>query len=252
MSAERIARSTRRGRGKPDRLVRSAVGLRLVQYGLEVSSDVTSLAGGLLALADRGAGVPLRELALVGLTAAIITYFATGPVRVLANRLGAVAYPRERDVHVTPTPRMGGLAMFVGVVVAVFLASQLPALTRGFVYSTGMPAVLVAGAVIMGIGLIDDRWGLDALTKFAGQITAASVLVTMGVAWSVLYIPIGGVGTIVLGPVLFDSANAGADRVDRQRDELRRRTRWAGSRTGPDHSTGDLRLLDRIAPRSRR
>lgn len=163
-----------------------------------VSSDVTDLAGGLLALSDRGAGVPLRELALVGLTAAIITYFATGPVRVLATRLGAVAYPRERDVHVTPTPRMGGLAMFLGVVCAVFLASQLPALTRGFVYSSGMPAVLVAGAVIMGIGLIDDRWGLDALTKFAGQITAASVLVTMGVAWSVLYIPIGGVGTIVL------------------------------------------------------
>ena len=53
----------------------------------------------------------------------------------------------------------------------------------------------------MGIGLIDDRWGLDALTKFAGQITAASVLVTMGVAWSVLYIPIGGVGTIVLDQV---------------------------------------------------
>jgi UDP-GlcNAc:undecaprenyl-phosphate GlcNAc-1-phosphate transferase len=69
---------------------------------------------------------PLRELALVGLTAAIITYFATGPVRVLATRLGAVAYPRERDVHVTPTPRMGGLAIFVGIIAAVFLASQLP------------------------------------------------------------------------------------------------------------------------------
>jgi len=102
-----------------------------VQYGLEVSSDVTSLAGGLLALSDRSAGVPLRELALVGLTAAIITYFATGPVRVLATRLGAVAYPRERDVHVSPTPRMGGLAMFLGIISAVFLASQLPALTRG-------------------------------------------------------------------------------------------------------------------------
>ena len=116
------------------------------RYGLQVSSDITSLAGGLLALSDRSAGVPLRELALVGLTAAIITYFVTGPVRVLATRLGAVAYPRERDVHVTPTPRMGGLAMFVGVVSAVFLASQLPALTRGFVYSSGMPAVLVAKA----------------------------------------------------------------------------------------------------------
>ena len=62
--------------------------------------------------------MPLRELALVGLTAAIITYFATGWVRVLARRLGAVAYPRERDVHLQPTPRMGGLAMYIGVVAA--------------------------------------------------------------------------------------------------------------------------------------
>jgi len=151
-----------------------------------------------LGLSDRGAGVPLRELALVGLTAAIVTYFATGGVRLLAFRLGAVAYPRERDVHRHPTARMGGLAMYLGVVFAVFTASQLPALTRGFVYSSGMPAVVIAGGLVIGIGLIDDRWGLDALTKFAGQITAASVLVTMGVAWSVLYIPFGGIGTIVL------------------------------------------------------
>lgn len=160
-----------------------------------------SLAGGLLALSDRGAGVPLRELALVGLTAAIITYFATGSVRIFATKVGALAYPRDRDVHVQPTPRMGGLAMYLGIAAAVFLASQLPALTRGFIYSTGLPAVVVAGGLIMAIGLIDDRWGLDALTKFAGQITAASVLVTMGVAWSVLYIPFGGVGTIVLDQV---------------------------------------------------
>ena len=164
-------------------------------------SEAASLADGVLALSERGAGVPLRELALVGLTAAIITYFCTGWVRVLATRLGAVAIPRERDVHLQPTPRMGGLAMYIGVLAAVLLASQLPALTRGFVYSSGMPAVLVAGGIIMGIGLIDDKWGLDALTKFAGQITAASVLVTMGVAWSVLYIPVGGVGTIVLDQV---------------------------------------------------
>ena len=155
-------------------------------------------ASGVLALSDRGAGVPLRELALVGLSAATITYFVTGPVRVLATRIGAVAYPRSRDVHTRPTPRMGGLAMYIGIVAAVFLASQLPALTRGFVYSTGMPAVLLAGGGIMVVGLLDDKWGLDALTKFAGQITAASVLVTMGVAWSVLYIPFGGVGTVVL------------------------------------------------------
>jgi UDP-GlcNAc:undecaprenyl-phosphate/decaprenyl-phosphate GlcNAc-1-phosphate transferase len=173
----------------------------LLQYGSPVITAGSDVAQSLLAPSDRGAGVPLRELALVGLAAASITYFCTGWVRVLAMRLGAVAHPRERDVHIQPTPRMGGLAMYIGVLAAVLLASQLPALTRGFVYSSGMPAVLVAGGLIMGIGLIDDRWGLDALTKFAGQITAASVLVTMGVAWSVLYIPIGGVGTIVLDQV---------------------------------------------------
>ncbi|BBX15472.1 decaprenyl-phosphate N-acetylglucosaminephosphotransferase [Mycolicibacterium duvalii] len=171
-----------------------------MDYGAAVMFP-SSMSESVLALSDRGAGVPLRELALVGLTAAIITYLATGLVRVLAMRWGAVAYPRERDVHLQPTPRMGGLAMYLGVVAAVLLASQLPALTRGFVYSSGMPAVVVAGGLIMLVGLIDDRWGLDALTKFAGQITAASVLVTMGVAWSVLYIPFGGVGTIVLDQV---------------------------------------------------
>ncbi|MDT5009734.1 MAG: UDP-GlcNAc:undecaprenyl-phosphate/decaprenyl-phosphate GlcNAc-phosphate transferase [Mycobacterium sp.] len=164
-------------------------------------SEAAVLSDGVLALYERGAGVPLRELALVGLTAAIITYFCTGWVRVLATRVGAVAIPRERDVHVQPTPRMGGLAMYIGVLGAVLVASQLPALTRGFVYSSGLPAVLVAGGIIMGIGLIDDKWGLDALTKFAGQITAASVLVTMGVAWSVIYIPVGAIGTIVLDQV---------------------------------------------------
>ena len=191
----------RRGYADGDDLSAAPVALNSSSTVHPVVSEVHDVASGLLALSDRGAGVPLRELALVGLTAAIITYFATGWVRVLATRVGAVAYPRERDVHLQPTPRMGGLAMYIGVLAAVLLASQLPALTRGFVYSSGLPATVVAGGLIMAIGLIDDKWGLDALTKFAGQITAASVLVTMGVAWSVLYIPFGGVGTIVLDQV---------------------------------------------------
>src|SRR4051794_28251281 len=151
---------------------------------------VSDVAGGLLALSDRGAGVPLRELALVGLTAAMITYFATGWVRVLARRLGAVAYPRERDVHHQPTPRMGGLAMYTGVVAAVLLASQLPALTRGFVYSSGMPAVVVAGGLIMVGCLLGDRWGVGAVAKFRGQVTAARVEGSVGVAYGVLCIPV--------------------------------------------------------------
>lgn len=53
---------------------------------------------------QRGVGVPIRELLLVLCTAAVVTYLATGAVRVLAIRFGAVAIPRDRDVHVKPTP----------------------------------------------------------------------------------------------------------------------------------------------------
>ena len=152
-------------------------------------------------LSNNGAGVPLRELALVGMSAALITYLATGAVRVLATRTGAVAVPRARDVHAVPTPRLGGVGMLLGVLAAILIAQQLPALTRGFAYTDDMDAVVVAALVIVVVGIIDDRWGLDALTKFVGQLTAAGVLVLMGVSWTVIPVPFGGIDTVVLDPL---------------------------------------------------
>lgn len=156
----------------------------------------------LLAQAGRGAGVPIRELLLIGLTAAVVTFLLTGLVRVLATRFGAVAYPRDRDVHVKPTPRLGGVGMYLGMVAALYLAQQLPALTRGFAYSADVEAAMIAGAVIVVVGIVDDRWGLDALTKFAGQVTAAGVMVVLGVSWAVFYVPFGGGTTLVLDDVM--------------------------------------------------
>lgn len=147
-----------------------------------------------------GVGVPFRELLLVGMSAAAVTYLLTSMVRVLAIRTGAVAVPRARDVHVIPTPRLGGLGMFAGIVAAVALAANLPALNRGFAYTNDIGAVIAAGAVIVIVGAIDDRWGLDALTKFVGQLTAAGVMVVMGVSWLQIPVPFGDTGTVVLDP----------------------------------------------------
>ncbi len=155
----------------------------------------------LLAQAGQGAGVPIRELALVMFTAAVMTFLATGGVRVFAIRFGAVAVPRERDVHVKPIPRLGGLGMYIGVVCSLLFAAQLPALTRGFAFTTDVQAAMIAGGLIVAVGIIDDRWGLDALTKFVGQVTAAGVLVVMGVSWYVLYVPFAG-QTIVLDQLM--------------------------------------------------
>lgn len=154
----------------------------------------------MLALAQggsNGAGVPLRELLLVLLTAAVVTFLGTGAVRLIALRFGAVAVPRDRDVHVEPTPRLGGVGMYIGMLVALLFAGQLPALTRGFEFSSDITAVLVAGFVIVLVGIIDDRWGLDALTKFVGQVTAAGILAVMGVSWYIIYQPFGDT-TVIL------------------------------------------------------
>jgi UDP-GlcNAc:undecaprenyl-phosphate GlcNAc-1-phosphate transferase len=139
-------------------------------------------------------GLPIREYLLVGLSAAVVTYLLTGLVRRLALRVGAIAVPRGRDVHTIPIPRLGGVAIYLGVLGGVFVASQLPVLRRAFDYSTETVAVLVAGGVIVLVGALDDRFGLDALTKLAGQATAAGVLVLMGVQWTAVYLPWGGSG----------------------------------------------------------
>jgi UDP-GlcNAc:undecaprenyl-phosphate GlcNAc-1-phosphate transferase len=147
--------------------------------------------------------LPIREYLLAGLTSAVITFLLVGPVRLLAIKLGAVAWPRGRDVHVTPTPRWGGLAMFGGVLAGVAMAYQLPALRLAFdTNSAEVLGALLAAALLVGVGVLDDRYDLDVLTKFAGQTTAAGILIIFGVQWSTFWIPFGGGGGGISGAVL--------------------------------------------------
>lgn len=147
--------------------------------------------------------LPIREFLLTGLTATVVTFLLVGPVRVLALRLGAVAWPRKRDVHVTPTPRWGGLAMLGGVLAGVGMAYQLPALRLAFDNNASeVVGVLLAALLLAAVGALDDRYDLDALTKFAGQTTAAGVLVIFGVQWTVFFVPWGGTGSEESGSLL--------------------------------------------------
>lgn len=146
-----------------------------------------------------GVGIPFRELLLIGVTAALVTFVVTGVVRGIAPAIGGLAYPRERDVHVIPTPRLGGVGIFTGMLVAVFLAAQLPALNRAFPpFAPDVEATIIAGGLIVLVGIVDDVLGLGAVTKLAGQAAAAGVLVAMGVSWTLLYLPFGDGNILVL------------------------------------------------------
>jgi UDP-GlcNAc:undecaprenyl-phosphate GlcNAc-1-phosphate transferase len=138
-------------------------------------------------------GLPIKEYLLAGLTAAVITFLLVGAVRLLAVKAGAVAWPRGRDVHTTPTPRWGGVAMLGGVLAGVAIAYQLPALRLAFDTNTDeVLGVVIAAVVLCAVGIFDDRYELDALTKFAGQITATGALLFFGVQWTVVWVPWGG------------------------------------------------------------
>ncbi|QNG55593.1 undecaprenyl/decaprenyl-phosphate alpha-N-acetylglucosaminyl 1-phosphate transferase [Pseudonocardia petroleophila] len=130
--------------------------------------------------------LPIKEYLLAGTTAAVVTFLLVGPVRVLALQVGAVAWPRGRDVHVTPTARWGGLAMLAGVLAGIAMAYQLPAMRLAFAYSEEMVGVVLASLILVLVGALDDRYELDALTKLAGQTTAAGVMTLFGVQWTVL------------------------------------------------------------------
>ncbi|MEU5693614.1 MraY family glycosyltransferase [Actinosynnema sp. NPDC020468] len=153
--------------------------------------------------------LPVREYLLVALTAAVVTFLLVGLVRALAFRIGAVAYPRQRDVHVKPMPRMGGLAMYGGVLGGMLLAHQLPVLRSAFDFSDDPYAVIVGGGVIVLVGVLDDRFELDSLTKLAGQVTSAGILVLFGLQWLVFWVPWGDQGSGT-GSLLSLDQNQGA------------------------------------------
>jgi UDP-GlcNAc:undecaprenyl-phosphate/decaprenyl-phosphate GlcNAc-1-phosphate transferase len=129
----------------------------------------------------------MREYVLTLAVVAAVTYLLTPLCRRLAARVGAMTAVRDRDVHAIPTPRMGGVAMYAGVVAGFLVASRLPLLQTAFRDSREPQAVLLAGGLITLLGIVDDKWDLDALTKLSGQVVAAGVLVLQGV--QLLWLP---------------------------------------------------------------
>ena len=116
--------------------------------------------------------------------------------RKIAIRVGAVDYPNKRRVNKTPTPRMGGVAIFAGIV-AAFVVQYIG--TTHF----GWPVVLVpsprlsvnywmlvlAFVVIFVTGLLDDKYTLTPKAKLAGQILAAAIAAMGGLVIGVIANP---------------------------------------------------------------
>ncbi|MEU3351692.1 MraY family glycosyltransferase [Streptomyces sp. NPDC037389] len=141
----------------------------------------------------------MREYLLTLCVTAAVTYLLTGPVRKFAIVAGAMPEIRARDVHREPTPRLGGIAMFGGLCAGLLMAAHLSNLKSVFELSNEPRALLSGAGLIWILGVLDDKWGVDALVKLGGQMIAAGVMVLQGL--TILWIPVPGVGSVSLTPM---------------------------------------------------
>lgn len=133
----------------------------------------------------------MRAYLLVMMIAAAVTFLSTPIARHLARYMHAITPVRSRDVHTVPTPRMGGLAMFLGFTIAMLLAWQIPFLHDVFSENRQVVGLLLAGLWVVLLGIADDIWDLDWWAKLGGQIFAGLVLAYYGIV--LVTFPIAGV-----------------------------------------------------------
>jgi UDP-GlcNAc:undecaprenyl-phosphate GlcNAc-1-phosphate transferase len=140
------------------------------------------------------------------LAAAVVTALLTPLTMRFARAAGAIDEPRERGLSDRPTPLLGGLAIFAGVLLAGLIwlptgyaREEQPQLWHG---------VLLAAAVITVVGALDDRFDLHPALKLLGQVLAAVIVVHFGVAVKAITLPFIGLlhfpntGPADAGPVL--------------------------------------------------
>src|ERR1700686_4836112 len=93
----------------------------------------------------------------------------TVPVRQLALRAGMVDHPGPRKVHVQPMPLLGGLAIYLGVLIALLVSLDGRALTQ-------VIGIYIGATILAVVGILDDRGLLHHQIKLFGAMPAAAVI----------------------------------------------------------------------------
>jgi UDP-GlcNAc:undecaprenyl-phosphate GlcNAc-1-phosphate transferase len=117
------------------------------------------------------------------LGSAFLAVILTPIVSRLARRMGAVDRPNVRSVHQQPTPRIGGVAIFLSAMTVIIsfllLSDKIDERLRDV--QREMVVLLCSATFIFVIGLIDDLRGLRARSKLLAEVFAAGALCIVGV-----------------------------------------------------------------------
>jgi UDP-GlcNAc:undecaprenyl-phosphate GlcNAc-1-phosphate transferase len=131
----------------------------------------------------------LLDYVIIGAVAAIVTFVATPIVGAVSRRRGWVAEPNARSVHTIPIPHAGGLAMLIGLVVALLVAAFVPGLNVVFADNTEQFGVVIAALCVFAVGFLDDSRDLPPPAKVTGVVIAAMVLSWFGATMFYFRVP---------------------------------------------------------------
>lgn len=136
--------------------------------------------------------------AVVFAVSLVTTAVLTPIVKRVGEHAGALKPPRDRDVHSRAVVAFGGVAMLVGLMVALMVAALLPDFSEVFQSSSGPIGVVIAAFVIFSVGFIDELrkvrgGGVSPPAKLAGMVLAGSILSLAGVSTVFFRVPFLGV-----------------------------------------------------------
>ncbi|MGI6878946.1 MraY family glycosyltransferase [Microbacterium sp. gxy059] len=129
---------------------------------------------------------------LTALITAGITFVLSWVIWRIALRYRLHPPVRERDVHKTPTPRLGGIAMFLGIVAAILVSRAFDYFGIFWAEPRVVWSVLGATLLIALVGVADDLWDLDWMIKLGAQFIAAGII-AIGGGLQIYALPIGGI-----------------------------------------------------------
>ena len=121
--------------------------------------------------------------------ALLLVLFLTPLNRLLSEKVGAIVMPHDRKVHERPTPTMGGIAIFLGVLLALLVCkiivatvdADFPRGLREALSSQELLGILLSSFLILMLGVWDDLRELSPLAKLTGQMIAVLVMISFGV-----------------------------------------------------------------------
>src|SRR5512141_2516289 len=119
---------------------------------------------------------------LIFATALVFAIGGTPIARRIAVRVGVVDKPNARKIHTSPMPLLGGLAIYAAFLLALVLFADR-------FYVPQLIGIIVGATWVSFLGIWDDRVGMGATVKLAGQVFAAFVLIITGVTADVFHQP---------------------------------------------------------------